>query len=212
MSSLKLPSYLLTTLGITAIATSALAAPASSGYLGDTSDTVVTSNYAECVQTGAWSKEKSTPACDAALAAQLEAERIAAKLAKMESPAALPKPALATLSDARNVVFEFNSAVLTPNATEDLERVVNMMKQYTVIDKISITGYTDSTGPEQYNQKLSEARAVSVKEFLQSRGVSPRLIAARGEGESSPVADNNTREGRSRNRRVDILISGNVEE
>jgi OOP family OmpA-OmpF porin len=212
MTSVKLSSYLLTTLGITVIATSALAAPASSGYLGDATGTVVTTNNGECVQTGAWSKDKASPDCDAALAARLEADRLAAKLAKLESPAAIKKPVLAQLSDEREVLFEFNSAVLTPEAAGELERVLGMIENYTMVEKISITGFTDSTGPEPYNLKLSEARAVSVKQFLQSRGVNPRIITARGEGEASPVADNTTREGRSRNRRVDILISGNTEE
>lgn len=203
------------------------AAAASSGYVGDSRGKVVTSNFGECVQSDGWNKALSTPECDAELAARLEAERLeserlaaearaaeearrAAELALLNRPAVAPT--LLRLSDKRNVMFEFNSAALTPAATGELDKVMSKIREFDQIDAIEIVGHTDSSGPESYNQVLSERRANSIRQFLESRGVSAALLSARGVGESSPVETNATREGRAMNRRVDILVSGNAAE
>ena len=208
-------SRLIVGLGGIVIAGSAATALAAPGYAVDSDGKVVTSNYGECVQTGSWTPALGTPECDAALAAQLEAERLAAEkarlaaqLAALESPAAAPAPRLARLSDKSNVMFEFNSAVLTPAAMHELDKVLDLIGGYDRIEGIEIVGHTDSSGPDSYNQSLSERRAASVRQLLESRGVRGSLVSSRGEGESSPLADNSTRDGRARNRRVDILISG----
>ena len=202
-------SRLIAGLGSAVIAGSVATAVASSGYVLDSAGNVVTSGSGECVQTGAWSQDLSTPECDPALAARLKAER-AAELAALERPA--PEPTLVRLSDKRNVMFEFNSAVLTPAATVELDRLLGKVNEFDEIDTIDVVGHTDSTGPESYNQSLSEQRAASVKQFLESRGVRTSEVSARGVGEADPVASNTTREGRAMNRRVDILISGNAVE
>ena len=69
---------------------------------------------------------------------------------------------------------------------------------------VSVDGYTDSTGPEDYNQGLSERRANSVMDYLAGKGVSPSRLSAKGFGESNPIATNETREGRALNRRVEL--------
>lgn len=197
---------------------------AASGYVLDSAGKVLTSGFGECVQTSAWTPDLGTPECDPALAARLEAERLAAEearlaaeearraaeLAALQPPAAAP--ALIRLSDRRNVVFEFNSAVLTPAAAGEMDRVLDKIREFDTIDGIEIVGHTDSTGPERYNQSLSEQRAASVRDFLASHGIRAALVSARGAGEAAPIADNKTREGRARNRRVDILISGSTQE
>ncbi len=210
-------SRLIAGLGSVVIAGTAGSAVASQGYAFDSAGKVVTSNYGECLQTGDWSASSGIPECDPALAARLEAERLAAekdrlaaKLAALESPAAAAPPALARLSDKQQVMFEFNSAVLTPAATRELDKVLGMIRNYDQVDGIEIVGHTDSSGPESYNKTLSERRAASVRQFLESKGVSGSPVTVRGEGESRPLADNSTREGRARNRRVDLLISGNA--
>lgn len=205
----RFTSPLMAGLGGAVIAASLGTAVASSGYLLDSAGNVVTSGSGECVQTSAWSQDLSTPECDPALAARLKAER-AAELAALERPAS--EPTLVRLSDKRNVMFEFNSAVLTPAATEELDRLLGKINEFDEIDTIDVVGHTDSSGPESYNQSLSERRAASVSQFLESRGVRASLLSTQGEGESNPVADNKTREGRAMNRRVDILISGNAVE
>jgi OOP family OmpA-OmpF porin len=194
-------------------------ASGSPGYLNDKSGSVVTDSAGDCVKTGGWTSKLGTPACDAALAARLEAERLAAenalaaaKLAQLESPAAIKKPVLVRLSDARNVMFEFNSSSLNPSASNELVRVLNKIDEFDAIDSIEIIGHTDSTGPEQYNQALSVQRATGVRDYLAAHGIASRLLTVNGKGEISPVADNTSREGRAKNRRVDILIRGDKHE
>jgi outer membrane protein OmpA-like peptidoglycan-associated protein len=74
---------------------------------------------------------------------------------------------------------------------------------------MTVAGYTDSTGSEELNQKLSEKRAESVKNALVGEGVNPARITTVGYGESKPVADNDTEAGRQLNRRVTIFITPN---
>jgi len=72
--------------------------------------------------------------------------------------------------------------------------------------KIEIIGHTDSTGPEDYNQRLSELRARVVADWLIRNGINSKRIKAIGKGESEPIADNSTPEGRAKNRRTEIRI------
>jgi len=71
---------------------------------------------------------------------------------------------------------------------------------------IEVAGHTDSTGTDEYNQRLSERRAASVARFLESQGVMNQRIITVGMGESRPVADNSTPEGRQANRRVELTL------
>lgn len=213
-------------LGSVFIAGNVGAATAASGYVHDSSGKIVTSEPGECVLSGNWHQGLSTPECDPALAARLETERlnaerlaaeqraaeeamIAAKLALLESPAAAA-PTLLRLSDKRNVMFRFNSALLAPSAAGELDKVIDKIQEFDQVDGIEIVGHTDSSGPESYNLMLSEQRSSGVRQFLESRGVKAALLSARGVGESSPIASNATRDGRAMNRRVDILISGST--
>jgi outer membrane protein OmpA-like peptidoglycan-associated protein len=72
---------------------------------------------------------------------------------------------------------------------------------------VDVYGHTDSTGADQYNMDLSQRRADAVSRYLISRGVSSARLQAKGMGESYPVADNNTAEGRAKNRRVEVKIT-----
>lgn len=98
--------------------------------------------------------------------------------------------------------FAFDSAKLTPEAESALTDFADKVKASPGHEKITITGHTDSTGPEAYNQKLSERRAQSAAEFLRGQGIDD--ITTMGRGESDPVASNATREGRAKNRRIEI--------
>jgi len=200
---------LMAALGSAVIASSVGTVLASPGYVVNSEGQVVTSGFGDCVKSGAWSQDLSTPECDPDLAARLEAER-AAELAAVEP--SIPEPTLLRLSDKRNVMFQLNSATLTPTAIDELDRLLGRIGEFDEIEAIDVVGHTDSTGSESYNQSLSEQRAASVSQFLESRGVRAALLATFGEGEANPVADNKTREGRAMNRRVDILISGSIVE
>lgn len=107
----------------------------------------------------------------------------------------------------RDVHFEFNSAGLTPADRERLSSVATRVKQEAPSARLSVTGHTDSVGSDSYNQKLSERRAQSVTRYLIESGV-PRasFVSVMGAGETQPVADNATAEGRAMNRRTEIKI------
>ncbi len=104
-----------------------------------------------------------------------------------------------------NVTFATDSSDVQPQFYATLTQVANTLKQYpqTLID---IGGHTDSTGTADYNQRLSEERALSVAQFFVSQGVQTERMQVRGYGLTRPVADNNTAAGRQQNRRVEIEI------
>ncbi|MGX1173375.1 OmpA family protein [Pseudomonas sp. R151218B TE3479] len=108
----------------------------------------------------------------------------------------------------RDVHFEFNKATLTPADRDVLSTVATRLKQETSTAQLRVTGHTDSVGSDAYNQKLSEKRANSVVQYLVENGV-PRasFVSVSGAGESQPVADNKTADGRAMNRRTEIKIN-----
>ncbi|ALP53565.1 hypothetical protein Tel_10695 [Candidatus Tenderia electrophaga] len=108
-----------------------------------------------------------------------------------------------TLGD---VLFDFNQAELKPGSERNVQKIAEFLKEYPE-RKVRIEGFTDSTGSDSYNQMLSERRAEAVRAFLTENGISADRVAARGYGESNPVASNDTPATRQRNRRVEMVIS-----
>jgi outer membrane protein OmpA-like peptidoglycan-associated protein len=106
----------------------------------------------------------------------------------------------------RGVNFEFDKATLTVNAKTLLDQVADALLARPDI-KVEIDGHTDSKGSDAYNQKLSQRRAESVKQYLVGRGIDAGRMTTQGFGESKPVADNSTAEGRELNRRVELKIT-----
>jgi outer membrane protein OmpA-like peptidoglycan-associated protein len=112
---------------------------------------------------------------------------------------------IVNLSD---VLFDFNKATLKPGAREKLSKLAGILLAYPGGYRIEIEGHTDAIGSEEYNLKLSQARAESVSEYLKQASISPaKIIAVRGFGKSKPVASNDTDAGRQVNRRVEIIIA-----
>jgi outer membrane protein OmpA-like peptidoglycan-associated protein len=107
-----------------------------------------------------------------------------------------------TLSD---IQFRTDEAKLTADTMHKLYPLVTLLKDGPKQD-IIIEGYTDSSGSQDYNQELSEQRAMAVRDFFVSTGVDPQRIITRGHGEASPVASNATEAGRRENRRVEIIV------
>ncbi|WP_159990979.1 outer membrane protein OmpA [Pelistega ratti] len=103
--------------------------------------------------------------------------------------------------------FDFDRATLKPEGRNILDQVAAQVQQLNLESLIAV-GHTDSVGADAYNQRLSERRAASVKQYLVSKGIPAEQIIASGRGESQPVASNATREGRAKNRRVEIEIVG----
>ena len=108
-----------------------------------------------------------------------------------------------------DVLFDFDKYTLKPEARERLAKISGIVLAYPGL-RLDIDGYTDSIGSEEYNQTLSEKRADSVRAYLISSGVSPDHVTAEGFGKADPIADNTTAEGRKLNRRVDMVVSGDV--
>lgn len=107
-----------------------------------------------------------------------------------------------TLSD---IQFYTDEAELTADTMRKLYSLMALLKENSKQD-IVIEGYTDSSGERDYNQELSEQRAMAVRDFFVSTGVDPQRIVARGYGETDPVASNATAAGRRENRRVEIIV------
>ena len=108
-----------------------------------------------------------------------------------------------------DVLFAFNQHTLKPEARERLARISGIVLAYPDL-KLEIDGYTDAIGSDDYNQTLSDKRAEAVRDYLVNAGVSMNNVVARGLGKSDPVADNTTAAGRQLNRRVEMIVSGDV--
>lgn len=104
------------------------------------------------------------------------------------------------------ITFAVDSATIQPQFYEALARVSQTLNEYDS-SLIDVIGHTDSTGAEDYNLQLSQKRADSVANFLTGRGVLPARIVAYGRGEGSPIASNDTAEGRAMNRRVELIVT-----
>jgi outer membrane protein OmpA-like peptidoglycan-associated protein len=139
--------------------------------------------------------------------AQLDAEKAAtdaqADLAKLAAVKEEARGLVITLSG--SVLFASNQSTLLPAATDRLNKVADALL-VTKERKLTVEGYTDSQGSASYNMVLSQKRADVVRTYLISRGYPGDLIQARGIGEESPIANNNTAEGRANNRRVEIVV------
>jgi OOP family OmpA-OmpF porin len=106
------------------------------------------------------------------------------------------------------VTFEYNSARLTPDSQQVLNAVATDLRKYPRL-KLELQGHTDDKGSDQYNLKLSQQRADSVRIYLMDQGVPGGQLTARGYGETQPIEDNSTEAGRSLNRRVVMFVQDN---
>jgi outer membrane protein OmpA-like peptidoglycan-associated protein len=113
---------------------------------------------------------------------------------------------IVNLSD---VLFDTAQATLKPGAREKLARVSGILSSHPDL-KIEVEGHTDSVGTDDYNQNLSLRRADSVRSYLVAQHITPQSITTKGFGEQQPVATNDTAAGRQRNRRVELVVSGEV--
>jgi outer membrane protein OmpA-like peptidoglycan-associated protein len=106
-----------------------------------------------------------------------------------------------------DVLFDFNKYTLKPEAREKMAKVSGILLAYPGL-QIQLEGHTDSIGSDEYNQKLSEERADTVRSYLIDQGVPIGTVTAIGLGKANPVASNDTAAGRQKNRRVDMVVTG----
>lgn len=104
------------------------------------------------------------------------------------------------------ITFAFDKSDIQPQFRSPLARVAATLQDYES-SLIDVVGHTDSTGSDAYNMELSQRRANSVANFLTGQGVNPRRVMAYGQGESHPIASNDTDAGRAQNRRVELIIT-----
>ncbi len=132
-----------------------------------------------------------------------------AKPASPTSPAGKPAPASMkqTIVIQADALFDFDKSVVRPDGMKSIDGAMAKLAGVDV-EMVIATGHTDNVGTDAYNQKLSERRAAAVKAYLASKGIPSSKITTIGKGESQPVATNKTKEGRQKNRRVDIEFKG----
>jgi len=143
-------------------------------------------------------------------AAQAEAEKAdlrAKLLAQLNMVLQTRDTARGLIVNMSDVLFDTASFNLKPGAREKLAKISGIVLAHPGLT-LQVEGHTDSVGGDEYNQELSELRAATVRDFLIQQGVPAASVTARGFGKTQPVASNDTPEGRQRNRRVELVVSG----
>ena len=131
-------------------------------------------------------------------------EKLKAQLNAVLATQETARGLVVTLGD---VLFDTGKSALKQDAQISLAKVSAILQQYPDL-KLQIEGYTDSTGTDAINQKLSNDRAKATQDFLVAQGVQPTNVSYYGFGKQDPVADNTTAAGRAQNRRVEMVVSG----
>jgi OOP family OmpA-OmpF porin len=174
-----------------------------------------------CWRDNFWTPATAVAECDGALKPVVAAAAPAPVAAPAPAPApvapapapapapvvAAPVPSSEKVTYAADAFFDFDKAVLKPEAKAKLDDLVSKTKDIN-LEVIIAVGHTDGVGTDAYNDKLSVRRAESIKAYLTGKGVEANRVYTEGKGKKQPVADNKTAEGRAKNRRVEIEVVG----
>lgn len=196
------------------ISASALIAPVANaqapaqpnGYVQSSGGTVK-SGFGLCWRTGYWTPQMATAECDPDLVPKQAAPAPTPAAPAAKPPVALPKPVVEKVTLRGDTLFDFDKSVIKPEGKQVLDKLYDQAKDMN-LEVIIAVGHADWIGTDAYNQKLSERRAAAVKAYLVSKGIAPNRVYTEGKGEKMPVADNKTKEGRAKNRRVEIEVVG----
>jgi OOP family OmpA-OmpF porin len=168
-----------------------------------------------CWRDANWTPATAAVGCDGAIVAPPPAP------APVPAPAAAPAPApvaaapvapapvhaATKVTYAADAFFDFDKAVLKPAGKAKLDDLVGKVKDIN-LEVIIAVGHTDAVGSDEYNQKLSIKRSEAVKAYLLSKGIEKDRVYTEGKGEKQPVADNKSKDGRAKNRRVEVEVVG----
>ncbi len=174
-----------------------------------------------CWRGGAWTPATATKGCDGAIGSSAPAPVPAPQATPAPAPAPASAPAPAKTAPAAVVAppavvkvvyaadtfFDTAKSVIKADGKAMLDDLSSKVKGLN-LEVIIAVGHTDNTGTPKHNQGLSVRRADSVKAYLISKGIEKNRVYTEGKGETQPVADNKTKEGRAKNRRVDIEVVG----
>lgn len=156
---------------------------ANPNYVDDAGASIVRSSTGDCLRTGSWSMDHAVPECDPV------------KTSSAPPPAPAPaeiaavEPVMHKIELKADTLFAFDSARLTDKGRSQLNSVLNQLPEASSLQdkRITIIGHTDRIGADSYNQKLSEQRAQSVRDYLVSRGLSKDIVDVKGLGSAQPV-------------------------
>jgi OmpA-OmpF porin, OOP family len=169
-----------------------------------------------CWRDAGWTPATAAKGCDGAIVPAAPAPAPAPAAAPAPAPAPAPAaapaapaaaPAPAKVTYAADAFFDFDKAVLKPEGKAKLADLADKVGGIN-LEVVIAVGHTDSVGSAGYNQALSIRRAEAVKAFLVSKGIESNRVYTEGKGLTQPVADNATREGRAKNRRVEVEVVG----
>jgi len=177
-----------------------VAAQSKDGHWTDAADMVWKDGSGMCWKAGYWTPAMAIEECDPDLMKKPMAPK-----APMAKPR--PRPVSQKVTLAADVLFDFDKSVIKPEGKARLDDLVSKISGINLEVVIAI-GHTDSIGSDAYNQKLSVRRAESVKAYMVSKGIAANRIYTEGKGEKQPVASNKTKDGRAKNRRVEIEVIG----
>ena len=211
-------------LAVSSLASAQMADPKNSGYVISPDTNVVKSGSGLCWRTGYFAPALAIKGCDDDLLPKPPAPAPAAPAPRPAPPPAAPAPAPAPrpaapapapapaptsekVTFAADTFFDFDKSVVKPEGKAKLDDLVGKLSGIT-LEVIIAVGHTDWIGTDAYNQKLSVRRAEAVKAYLVSKGIEANRIYTEGKGEKQPAADNRTKEGRAKNRRVEIEVVG----
>ena len=185
--------------------------PKTSGYVQSQDTGVVMSGFGNCVRHGFFAPAQAIKGCDDDLLPKPPPPPPPPPPAVVPPPPPPPPPPPRATSEkvtfAADAFFDFDKAVLKPDGKARLDDLTSKLSGI-ALEVIIAVGHTDSIGSDAYNQRLSVRRSEAVKAYLVSKGIEANRIYTEGKGEKQPVADNKTREGRAKNRRVEIEVVG----
>jgi len=200
-----------TAIALTALTLTSVASADLSGYWVNSTGQVVRDGNGTCVHNGTWTPEKAIPGCDGVPLVQVDSDQDGVGDSFDKCPNTPPGAVVDTAGCPRlldrnfvgylDIKFGFGKHDIEGDAHAEIRRVSTFMKQYPSV-KVTVEGYTDDTGPADFNQQLSKQRADAVIAALVADGVSASRLTPAAYGETHPVASNETAAGRRENRRV----------